>query len=195
MNCPHCKMSNRQADENCYNCDKSLHEGPDLDEQGVPADQPQLHGGPPPGKVKRSYVERSDRSSTLIQGLRSGAVAGLAWGVFSSGFKTAWGGTLIAGISTDTAAGFVGAMGGFFLACLLFNVVYGVILGAILGVTQRLCYQSDAMWLGGIFGGAFGLLNGAFLSFWWWHAPLGAAAGAMISFVERSWFRNQYTQM
>lgn len=139
-------------------------------------------------------MERSDRSSTLIHGVRSGAVAGLAWGVFAAGYRTATGGTLAVGAVADTMGGFLGGMLGVFMALLMFHVVYGVILGVILAVTQKLCYKSDAIWLGGIFGAVTGVLTGNLFSFWWWEGPLGAAAGALICFVERSWFRNQYAE-
>lgn len=193
MNCPHCRMSNKQSDDSCYNCEKPLHEGPELDEDGAPVNAPQLQGAPPPGQASKHFVERSDRSSTLVHGLRAGAVAGLTWGIFAAGARTMTGGALVIGIRESTTSGFLTGMAGIFFVLLLFHVVYGVILGAILAVTQRLCFQSDAVWLGGIFGTLVAIfVTGNWFTFFYWEAPLGAAAGGFISFVERSWFRKQY---
>lgn len=138
INCPHCRMSNRESESNCYNCEKSLDLEPEFDTQ----EAPKLHGGPPPDSGRKGrFVNPIDRSSTVLQGLRSGAVAGLAWGVFTAGAKTAVGGTLIIGAVADNVGGFVGGMIGVFLILLCFDVIYGAVMGAILGASGTLCYQ------------------------------------------------------
>ncbi len=197
-NCPHCRSMNRDTDTTCYNCGKELDaiaDGPPGGWQTVPGDTGRTVGsGEPEGRgyrpsSKPTGLSLPDRDSNLVQGIRSGAVAGACVGAF----KGIWA-FLFAGFFATSYA----QWGGFgviaFGIVVVLWVIEGVIIGGILGATNRLCYAVDAGTLGAVIGVVsqciliFAGISGSLV----WAALWGAVLGNLACHFEKTIFRKQY---
>ncbi len=120
-----------------------------------------------------------DRSSNIVQGVRSGAVAGVIIGIVSAILSA------IIGMLFSGSLGF-GVIILVFVAIVW--IVKGIIIGAISGVTNSLCYYQNASGIGAIVGGV-----SSFLPFvggnLWVDIALGGALGSLASYIERKYFR------
>jgi hypothetical protein len=198
--CPHCGSQNRETDKKCYQCDGLLNgEGPASPQ--VKQSEFIAPPGPSPAASVPGYrrtVEKVDRDSTVVHGLRSGALAGvttgLICGLFCSMFSSMFASAITNSLAGIGIAGFV-----VFIVVFLSNVIYATIIGAILGGMNVLCYQADCLKFGSIagiivgvvllftgMGGVQGIIGGA---------ANGALIGYLASFFERRVFRKQYAEL
>lgn len=184
--CPSCGQQNRSEDANCWSCQGDLAAEPAP--EPLPAAAPSLGSGPAP----------ADRSSTWLHGLRSGAAAGAVFGVLFGMMGSMFGALITSGFTNRLeTAGMVGAL--IFLVVLVEKVIFGSLLGTVLGALGELCYQIDAARVGAWFGAAWAVLSWLFLggSFMGivFSAGYGAAVGWLASYIEKRVFRRQYAEL
>jgi hypothetical protein len=118
-----------------------------------------------------------DRSSNIVQGIRSGTIAGAIMGIVAA---VVWAG--IGFLFTGSlAAGVI-----LFIFTPLTWIIQGFILGVIAGATSTLCYYRNVCSYGAIIGVIGSLLSGG--SFWF-GAVIGSAMGYLASYIERKYFR------
>ena len=196
--CPHCGSQNREVDTSCYQCGKPLDAAPAEPAAGLPSEGP-IPPGPEARLLRRGFdIEKPDRDSTVIHGLRSGAIAGAITGIVCGLFCSFFG-SMLAGAAVDSMAalGLAGVV--IFIIIFIGQVIYGTIIGAILGGMNVLCYQADCMKIGGIAGlivsiilwlthmsGFTGIFSGM---------VHGAILGYLASYIERRVFRKQYAEL
>jgi hypothetical protein len=202
MSCPHCGSQNRESDANCYQCNGLL-KGAGPSAAAPASSAPPAPMAPLPGTAVPGYrktIEKVDRDSTIVHGLRSGALAGVATGLIC-GLTCSLFGSVFFGALMDSLPGT--AMAGALIFILVFfsNIIYGTIFGAILGGMNVLCYQADCLKFGSIAGGIIGL---AFWAIGGFHglptgilaeAGHGAMLGYLASYMERRVFRKQYAEL
>lgn len=198
--CPHCGSMNREADAVCYQCGKPMaRSSVEAESPGRPADSAPI----PPSQETRIprtefAVQKTDRDSTVVHGLRSGAIAGAISGLLCGLFCSFFGSMLSsAAIESMAGIGLVGVV--VFFIVLISNVIYGAIIGAILGGMNVLCYQADCIKFGAIAGVVLGVI---FLLLGWSsfmgllsEAAHGSMIGYLASYVERRIFRKQYAEL
>lgn len=118
-----------------------------------------------------------DRSSTVTQGLRSGAIAGFIVGIV---------GALIIGILGTVFTGSALAGGIVFVIVIISWTIQGLIVGAVAGATNSLCFYKNASGIGAIVGFiSFFILGGDI----YLNVILGAFLGSLASYIERKHFR------
>jgi hypothetical protein len=206
--CPHCGSMNREIDTKCYSCEATLAGRPADAMGGAPspgadnsAPIPPDPGTRVPGSTKFS-PEKQNRDSTIIHGLRSGAIAGAIVGTFCGLTCSLFGGMIGGAISSSlggqlASAGLVAVI--VFLAIFISQVIFATIIGAILGGMNVLCYQTDCIKFGAIAGIIVGVVfwllgRGGSVGFFG-NATNGAIIGWLACYVERSWFRKQYAEL
>ncbi len=154
-----------------------------------------------PGSTK-FQTEKQNRDSTVVHGLRSGALAGVITGTVCGLTCSFFGGMLASGMMADTmgqiaAAGKAGLI--IFTVIFIIHVIFATIVGAILGGMNVLCYQADCIKFGAIAGAIVGiillLLGMNSLTNVLGNATDGAIIGYLASYIERSWFRKQYAEL
>lgn len=135
---------------------------------------------PPEGKkCKKCGAEliNLDRSSNITQGLRSGVISGAIIALVA-GILSAAAGSLLSG------SALLGA--GVFIIVFIYWLTAGVIIGAISGATNSLCFYQNAAGIGAIVGFIMLFLVGGS---WYINIALGAGAGYLASYIERKHFR------
>jgi len=134
-----------------------------------------------------------DRSSNIVQGLRSGVLAGVVIGLVDAILSALFG-----AVTSNDVTG--AAVAGVFLFIWVFIcwIVKGVIIGAIAGLTNSLCYYRNASGIGAIIGGISVFLFpgclwlsslGLCLFIWGANIAVGGALGSLASYIERKYFR------
>lgn len=195
VRCPGCGSQNRDSDTKCYSCEGELTPG----QEGPPSgalDESQV-GQPVMSASEKRMTLDDKRKSTLVHGLRAGAAGGAFLGIFWGLYYAFWGG-LFGSIVGEWSGMAIGG-GLMFIIGFTQQVILGLVIGAVAGALNELCYQYDSMRLGSYVGAAWGLLallsgNGSFLGvlfsgFW------GGVMGWIVSFVEKAWFRKMYAEM
>ncbi len=137
------------------------------------------HNPPEEKKCKKCGAEiiNLDRSSNIVQGLRSGVIAGLIIALVAGILSAAVG-------SLFSSSALVGA--GFFIIVFIYWVIAGIIIGAIAGATSSLCFYQNAAGIGAIVGFIMLFLVGGS---WYINIALGSGAGYLASYIERKHFR------
>ncbi|MEW6281966.1 MAG: hypothetical protein AB1758_25400 [Candidatus Eremiobacterota bacterium] len=199
IRCPGCGGMNRDTDSKCYSCETELTaEGapppPSVVEEGAEPPPAPVSGRPPVATVAPG-VAASDRKSTVLHGLRSGAIGGamvgsvlgvivaMFGGLFGMAFTNSWSGGALVGAAV-------------FLAVLIEQTFRGVVIGAVLGAIDELCYAADAARVGFYVGIAFGVIsmftgNGGLIGTLLC-GLLGSLTGLSASWAERRLFRKQH---
>lgn len=200
--CPHCGSLNREIDNTCYQCGKTIAgSSPD---SSLSIQLKSSRGGPipPPPETmlpnSRYKVERVDRDSTVVHGLMSGALAGVTTGAMY-GIINAIFASMFASIAMESIVG-LGSVGViiFFITLFLY-AIYGTILGAILGAMNMLCYQADCLKFGSYAGVLISIINCLFGFGCFFGITIGISSGAILgylaSYIERHIFRKQYAEL
>ncbi len=137
------------------------------------------HNPPEEKKCKKCGAEiiNLDRSSTIVQGLRSGVISGaiiaLVAGILSAALGSLFSGSALVGI-------------GLFIIVFIYWLIAGIIIGAIAGATSSLCFYQNAAGIGAIVGFIMLFLVGGS---WYINIGLGSGAGYLASYIERKHFR------
>ena len=137
------------------------------------------HNPPEEKKCKKCGAEiiNLDRSSTIVQGLRSGVISGaiiaLVAGILSAALGSLFSGSALVGI-------------GLFIIVFIYWLIAGIIIGAIAGATSSLCFYQNAAGIGAIVGFIMLFLVGGS---WYINIGLGSGAGYLASYIERKYFR------
>ena len=137
------------------------------------------HNPPEEKKCKKCGAEiiNLDRSSTIVQGLRSGVISGaiiaLVAGILSAALGSLFSGSAVVGI-------------GLFIIVFIYWLIAGIIIGAIAGATSSLCFYRNAAGIGAIVGFIMLFLVGGS---WYINIGLGSGAGYLASYIERKHFR------
>ncbi|MGV8119127.1 MAG: hypothetical protein AB2L14_05110 [Candidatus Xenobiia bacterium LiM19] len=205
--CPHCGSQNRETDTKCYMCEKPMSGAPAAGEGVLPDGDSAI---PPRSEThipKSSFFKMpaQNRDTTWIDGLRSGALSGVALGTVCGLTCSLFYGMIISAFLPESSLGNQAAVAGlagiiFFFIIFFSNVVYGALIGALLGGINVLCYQLDCAKIGGIIGlvlaVVFALIGHSFnLTGIFSGAVHGAMIGVLASYIEKKVFRKQYAEL
>lgn len=207
VSCPHCGSQNRETDTKCYMCEKSMDGAPAAGEGALPDGTSAI---PPRSEThipKSSFfkMQTQNRDTTWIDGLRSGALSGVVLGTVCGLTCSLFYGMIISAFLPAASIGNQAAMAGlagiiFFFIIFLSNVVYGALIGALLGGINVLCYQLDSAKIGGLVGlviaVVFALIGQKFnVTGIFGGAAHGAMIGVLASYIEKKVFRKQYAEI
>lgn len=199
VQCPKCRSMNRDVDTKCYQCDEPLTPSLSDTQTNSSQDVPDIQKANDVKVPSYAYkMPKQDRESTIIHGLRSGALAGAITGTLCGIFCSAFGSMFASAVISNLAGiGIAGIV--IFFIVLVSDVVYGTIIGAILGSMNVLCYQYDCIKIGSLAGIIVGIIT-ALTGLGGFSGIIGGAAhgallGYLASFVERRIFRKQYAEL
>lgn len=161
LNCPKCGSINRQGDAVCFQCQADLTDAPP---PPPPPPAPVIEEDPyasnrdlAPRRIgsddKPKYKDLASRyeakpvpkmDSTAIHGIRSGAIAGFLMGIVMCIYRKNVVDETTVLLARKMGKGFQKHGADVFVATMTIDFLYGILIGAILGLTNILCFTPEA---------------------------------------------------
>ena len=211
LNCPKCGSINRQGDPVCFQCQADLTDAPPpppppvapvIEEDPYAANRdlaPRRIGSDDKPKFKdlasryeAKPVPKMD--STAIHGIRSGAIAGFLMGIVMCVYRKYVADETTVLLARKMGKGFQKHGMDVFVATMTIEFLYGILIGAILGFTNILCFTPESAQKAAMISALVAVLlfyfaGTASFAFIFVGALHGYLLGLLISLIEKKIFR------